>query len=50
MEKLKLEIEEVEFDETLAEKNMEDNGHLFHEPTLEDGIGEDIVIDEREVE
>lgn len=47
---LKLDIEEVEFDEELAKKNVEENGHLFHELSLEDGIGKDIEIDESEVE
>lgn len=40
MEDLKLDIEEVKFDEELAKKNMEENGHLFENP-LEYGKGED---------
>lgn len=36
-----VEVEEVEFDMALYEKNMAENGHLF-ENKITDGIGEDV--------
>lgn len=46
MEDLKLEIEEMEYDEELASQNED----VFEEPDPLDGIGEDIEVDESEVE
>ena len=46
MEDLKLEIEEMEYDEELASQNED----VFAEPDEKDGIGEDVEIDESEVE
>lgn len=46
MEDLKLEIEEMEYDEELANQNED----VFEEPDPLDGIGEDVEIDESEVE
>ena len=46
MEDLKLEIEEMEYDEELANQNED----IFEEPDSLDGIGEDVEIDESEVE
>ena len=42
MEKLKLEIEEMEYDEKLANQNED----VFEEPDPLDGIGEDVEINE----
>lgn len=46
MEDLKLEIEEMEYDEELASQNED----VFEEPDPLDGIGEDVKVDESEVE
>lgn len=46
MEDLKLEIEEMGYDEELANQNED----VFEEPDQLDGIGEDVEIDESEVE
>lgn len=46
MEELNLEIEEMEYDEELANQNED----VFEEPDPLDGIGEDIEVDESEVE
>ena len=46
MEELKLEIEELEYDEELANQNED----VFETPDPLDGIGEEIEIDESEVE
>lgn len=46
MEDLKLEIEEMEYDEELANQNED----VFAEPDEKDGIGEDVEISESEVE
>lgn len=46
MAELKLEIEELEYDEELANQNED----VFEAPDPLDGIGEEIEIDESEVE
>ncbi len=46
MEDLKLEIEEMKYDDELANQNED----IFEEPDPLDGIGEDDEIDESEVE
>lgn len=46
MEDLKLEIEEMEYDEELANRNED----VFEELDPLDGIGEDVEVDESEVE
>lgn len=50
MDELKLNIEEVKYDETLANKNIDENIHLFHNTTPADGVGVPIAISESEVE
>lgn len=46
MEKLKLEIEEIDYNEELANQNEDE----FIDPDSLDGIGEDVEIPESEVE
>ena len=46
MEDLKLEIEEMEYNEELANQSED----VFEEPDQLDGIGEDVEISESEVE
>lgn len=46
MDDLKLEFEEMEYDEELASQNED----IFGEPDPLDGIGEDVEINESEVE
>lgn len=47
MSNFNFEVEEIEYDENLANENID----VFEEPNeIEDGIGEDAEIDESEVE